>query len=158
MALKVQRGAARLSIPPLCPLLVDYDNSSPVLFFDFPMLPECQRPQASSAGGYPRPALGGSRHSGAVQDRDGARLLLRRLSGACKKLRLIWVDGGYRGSLLNWVADRFRFRLQVVLRSDDHKGLLSCPVGGSLNARSPGCRLAVVSARTTKPPPLAARP
>ena len=32
----------------------------------------------------------------AVQDRDGARLLFSRLSGCCKKLRLIWADGGYR--------------------------------------------------------------
>jgi putative transposase len=28
-----------------------------------------------------------------MQDRDGARLLLRRLAGFGKKLRLIWVDG-----------------------------------------------------------------
>ena len=39
-----------------------------------------------------------------VQDRDGARLLFGRLTGACKKLRCIWVDGGYRGGLLDWVA------------------------------------------------------
>lgn len=65
--------------------------------------------------------------SASVQDRDGARLLLARLPGACKKLRLIWVDGGYRGQLLNWVADRCRFRLQPVLRSDDQKGFVVLP-------------------------------
>jgi putative transposase len=62
-----------------------------------------------------------------VQDRDGARLLLSQLGGACKKLRLIWVDGGYRGQLLDWVADYCRFQLQVVLRSDDHKGFVVLP-------------------------------
>jgi putative transposase len=62
-----------------------------------------------------------------VQDRDGARLLLRRLPGAGKKLRRIWVDGGYRGQLLQWVADHCRCRLQVVLRSDDQKGFVVLP-------------------------------
>jgi putative transposase len=50
-----------------------------------------------------------------VQDRNGAKLLLTRLGGSCKKLRRIWVDGGYRGHLLAWVTDRFRFHLKVVL-------------------------------------------
>ena len=62
-----------------------------------------------------------------VQDRDGARQLLRHLGGACKKLRLIWVDGGYRGQLLDWVAEHCRCRLQVVLRSDDQKGFAVLP-------------------------------
>jgi len=62
-----------------------------------------------------------------VQDCHGARLLLSRLSGACKKLRLIWVDGAYRGHLLEWVAERYHFRLQVVLRSDDQKGFVVLP-------------------------------
>lgn len=62
-----------------------------------------------------------------VQDRDGAALLLAQLGGACKKLRLIWVDGGYRGQLLAWVADHCRFQLQVVLRSDDVKGFVVLP-------------------------------
>lgn len=62
-----------------------------------------------------------------VQDRDGAKLLISHLPGACKKLRLIWVDGGYRGQLLDWVADRCRFRLQTVLRSDDQKGFVVLP-------------------------------
>ncbi|RIK25117.1 MAG: IS5 family transposase [Chloroflexi bacterium] len=62
-----------------------------------------------------------------VQDRDGARLLLARLSGACKKLRRIWVDGGYRGALLSWVAAHCRFHLQVVLRSDAQQGFIVLP-------------------------------
>jgi len=57
-----------------------------------------------------------------VQDRDGARLLLERLAGFCKKLRLIWVDGAYRGSLLDWVAHHFWFRLQPVMRPDGQRG------------------------------------
>ena len=59
-----------------------------------------------------------------VQDRDGARLLLQRLAGFCKKLRLIWVDGAYRGPLVGWVAERFRFRLMPVLRPDGQKGFV----------------------------------
>ena len=65
--------------------------------------------------------------SAAVQDRDGAKLLFSRLSGCCKKLRLIWADGGYRGKLLDWVAERFKFALEVVLRSDDQKGFTLVP-------------------------------
>ena len=60
-----------------------------------------------------------------VQDRDGAQLPLTHLGGACKKLRRIWVDGGYRGQLLDWVAAECRFRLQVVLRSDNQKGFVT---------------------------------
>lgn len=62
-----------------------------------------------------------------VSDPAGARLLLRRLGGFCKKLRLIWVDGTYRGQLLDWVRQRFRFRLQPVLRGDDQQGFVVLP-------------------------------
>ena len=65
--------------------------------------------------------------AGSVQDPAGARLLLARLGGAGKKLRRIWVDGGYRGQLLAWVAKRFRFRLQVVLRPQERKGFILLP-------------------------------
>ena len=62
-----------------------------------------------------------------TSDPAGARLLLQRLGGACKTLRKIWVDGTYRGQLLDWVTDHFKFRLAPVLRSDDHKGFVVLP-------------------------------
>jgi len=52
-----------------------------------------------------------------VEDCDGARLPLSRLGGACKKLRLIWVDGGDRGQLLDWAAKHRSCRPQVVPRA-----------------------------------------
>jgi putative transposase len=65
--------------------------------------------------------------SAAVSDPAGARLLLRRLGGACKKLRRIWVDGTYRGHLLEWVMLHCRFVLQPVLRCDGQKGFVVLP-------------------------------
>src|SRR5512142_2973068 len=65
--------------------------------------------------------------SAALSDPTGAKLLLKRLGGACKKLRRIWVDGAYRGQLLQWVLLHCRFHLQPVLRSDDQKGFVVLP-------------------------------
>jgi putative transposase len=63
-----------------------------------------------------------------LPEREGAKFVFQRLTGACKKLRLIWLDGGYRGpSLLDWVTEHCRFRLKIVLRSDDKKGFLLLP-------------------------------
>jgi putative transposase len=62
-----------------------------------------------------------------VQDRDGARLVFRRLRGVGKKLRLIWVDGAYRGQLLAWVMAHCQFLLRPVLRSDAQKGFVVLP-------------------------------
>ena len=62
-----------------------------------------------------------------VQDRDGAKRLLARLGGACKKLRKIWVDGAYRGGLLDWVAERFRCVLQLVQRPPEQQGFAVLP-------------------------------
>lgn len=62
-----------------------------------------------------------------VQDRDGARQLLRCLPGPCKKLRTIWVDGGYAGRLVQWVGAHFRFRLSVVLRPKESRRFVLLP-------------------------------
>jgi len=63
----------------------------------------------------------------AVSDPAGARLVFQRLRGLGKKLRLIWVDGPYRGQLLAWVADRYRVILRLVLRNEDQKGFVVLP-------------------------------
>ena len=65
--------------------------------------------------------------SAAVSDPAGARLLLRRLAGGCKKLRRMWVDGTSRGQVLAWVRRHLPFVLQPVLRSDDQKGVVVLP-------------------------------
>ena len=62
-----------------------------------------------------------------VQDRDGLKKLLRTFGVHRKKLRKVWVDGGYRGKVLEWVKTRFRYCLEVVLRSDDIKGFVVLP-------------------------------
>lgn len=65
--------------------------------------------------------------SAARSDPAGARRLLSHLGGACKKLRRIWVDGAYRGHLLEWVLVHCKFVLQPVLRCDGQKGFVVLP-------------------------------
>lgn len=47
--------------------------------------------------------------SAALSDPVGAKRLFRRLGGTRKKLRRIWVDGTYRGQLLEWIVLHYRF-------------------------------------------------
>lgn len=56
-------------------------------------------------------------HSAGVQDRDGAKLLLRRCKEQNKMPRLehVWADGGYRGqSLAEFAQQQCGWRLQIV--------------------------------------------
>ncbi len=62
-----------------------------------------------------------------VSDPAGARLLLAMWGGYCKKLRCIWVDGTYRGTLLEWAATRIKAVLQPILRTDNIKGFVVLP-------------------------------
>jgi putative transposase len=60
-------------------------------------------------------------------DPAGTQLVLHRLGGAGKKLRLIWVDGAYRDQLVEWVMTHCWFLLRPVLRSDNQKGFAVLP-------------------------------
>lgn len=57
----------------------------------------------------------------------GARLLFAQLGGACKKLRLLGVDGTYRGQLGEWGAQRMPWVLRVTLRPEGAKGFVRLP-------------------------------
>ena len=65
--------------------------------------------------------------SAALSDPAGAKRLFKRMGGACKKLRRIWVDGTYRGHLLEWVVLHFPFVLQPVGRAVGQKGFAVLP-------------------------------
>jgi putative transposase len=64
-------------------------------------------------------------HAANIQDRDGARLVLEKAKRLrFRRLRLIWVDGGYAGELINWAARVCRWVLEVVKRPGESVGFV----------------------------------
>jgi putative transposase len=66
-------------------------------------------------------------HAADVQDRDGAKLLLKRLRGRFPRLELIWADGAYAGELVEWVKTLFGWVLEIVKRPKGQKGFVVLP-------------------------------
>ena len=66
-------------------------------------------------------------HPGNIQDRDGAKLVLGKLRGRYRRLKLIWADGGYAGKLIEWTASFGNWVLEIVKRSDDVVGFKVLP-------------------------------
>jgi putative transposase len=62
-----------------------------------------------------------------IQDRDGARTLLEKLKGKLPRLKIIWADGGYQGTLIDWVKQCCDWMLTIVKRSDTAKGFHVLP-------------------------------
>ena len=66
-------------------------------------------------------------HPADIQDRDGAKLVFKRMRKQFKKLKLIWADGGYAGKLIAFVNRYYHWTLEIVKRSDDVKGFKVIP-------------------------------
>lgn len=66
-------------------------------------------------------------HVADVQDRDGAKLVLRKLRGLYPRLKLIWADGGYAGKLVEWTKTLGGWVLEIVRRCDDVSGFVVLP-------------------------------
>jgi transposase len=67
-------------------------------------------------------------HSAAIQDRDGAALVLNKIRDSFPGLELVWADGGYNAHQVQAVAAANPgLRIEIVKRSDDVKGFVVLP-------------------------------
>ena len=66
-------------------------------------------------------------HCAGIQDRDGAKLVCKRLVGKFPRLRLLWADGGYAGQLVGWIAFFGGWVLSIVKRNNAIKGFVVLP-------------------------------
>ena len=69
-------------------------------------------------------------HPANVQDRDGAKAVLKRLLGRFPRLCLIWVRlwrSGYRGKLVEWAKRLGQWTFEIVKRNDDVTGFSVLP-------------------------------
>lgn len=66
-------------------------------------------------------------HPANLQDRDGALLVLSKLWGRFPRLQLIWADGGYAGTLVEWVLTDLCCTLMIIKRTDKTPGFTVLP-------------------------------
>jgi transposase len=70
-------------------------------------------------------------HSAAIQDRDGAGLVLNKIRRHFLWLELIWADSGYNAWQVDVALAKVpRLRLKILERSDDAKGFVVLPRRG----------------------------
>ena len=60
-------------------------------------------------------------HPANIQDRDGAKLLIRQLGRRFGRLRVIFADGAYAGKFVDWTIGWYGRVVQIVKRSESHK-------------------------------------
>lgn len=60
-------------------------------------------------------------YSAAIQDRDGAKILLSRSGKLLDSIEKIFADGEYAGKLIAWTKDKYNITLEIVKRSELHK-------------------------------------
>jgi putative transposase len=65
--------------------------------------------------------------SAAIQDRDGARLVLKRMGGVGKKLIRLWGDSAYQGPLIAWTQGVFGIILTLVKKLAGQQGFVVLP-------------------------------
>jgi putative transposase len=66
-------------------------------------------------------------HMASIQDPAGAKLVLTPLIGRFPRLKLIWADGIYQGSLVDWVQDKLKCVLEIVRRPEEQRGFQVLP-------------------------------
>jgi transposase len=61
-------------------------------------------------------------HGADIQDRDGAKGVLKRSRARFPFVECVYVDGGYAGRLVRWAKDKTHIVLEVVKRRADQTG------------------------------------
>lgn len=61
-------------------------------------------------------------HASNLQDRYGAKFVLKKITGKFLRLEIIWAADGYSGKLVDWIKITYSWVLEVVKHSDDVKG------------------------------------
>ena len=61
-------------------------------------------------------------HGANIQDRDGAKAVLKRSRARFPFVERAYVDGAYTGHLLRWAKDKTHIVLEVVKRSATQRG------------------------------------
>jgi putative transposase len=56
-------------------------------------------------------------HPANIQDRDGGKLLMKRLGRRFGRLKLIFADGGYAGRFVDWTAGWYGRVVEIVKRT-----------------------------------------
>lgn len=67
-------------------------------------------------------------HAANIQDYDGAKLVLTKLSQSVSTLKKLWADGMYqKNGLVDWVRDSLNITLEIVEREPDQVGFKVLP-------------------------------
>ena len=67
-------------------------------------------------------------HTAQLQDRDGAKLVLSKLPPMLRlRLLMLWVDGAYRGQLIDWTRDHCDINMEVVSAPPSQEGFVLLP-------------------------------
>ena len=66
-------------------------------------------------------------HTADIQDREGAKLTLTKLSGRFPRLALIWADGGYTGKLLGWALVTGGWVIEIVKKPKGESSFVVLP-------------------------------
>lgn len=66
-------------------------------------------------------------HAANIQDPAGAKRVLEKVKDRLPRLQLIWADGIYTGSLVDWVKTVCGWTLEIVKRPKEAKGFQVLP-------------------------------
>lgn len=60
-------------------------------------------------------------HAANISEPAGARMVLGKLTEGFPRLKRIWADGGYRGTLIEWAKKIGGWTLEIVKRTEPHR-------------------------------------